>query len=251
MKEIKDMEKLGGDFKNLEPASRLFSIGALYHVCENLDKAKEYYLLSLREKDSYAVKYKLARAYVEGREYDEAKSILKDIIETQPSFIDASVLYGDVLMDTGEHQEASDVYRELLEREEIKDYTKISYLYHNLGLNLYREGKIEESIKCFCKALDSMNRVTDALFPGVVTNLAKTYYKAGMMEKAEEMLRWGIEKDSAIADFHVVLGAIYSAENRLDQAKEALERALEIDPYNTSAQAGLEEIKAKGDGVDL
>lgn len=247
--EIREIEKAAEDFEYVDCAHKLFSIGTLYHADGNVDKAKAWYLKSLEENSDFQLaKYNLAKAYMKGGEYDKARKFLEDIIQMQPDVIETAILYGDVLMDLGEYQKADKVYREVLEREEMNEYSKISYVYHNTGLNLYRMGEIEESITFFSKALDSITNVTAALFSGIVVNLAKTYYKAGRVQKAQETLQWGIKKDSHEAAFYAVLGTIYYAEGNLDCAEEELEKALAIDPRNALALDQREQVsKAKGD----
>lgn len=245
---IRKIEELAEDLVHVDPASTFFSVATLYHASGNLEKAEEFYLKSLKEKENFFLaEYKLARAYIEGRKYDEAKKVLESIMKTQPDFIEASILYGDVLMDLEDYQNAIETYKNLLEREEIKEYARIAYLYHNLGLSLYRNGDMEEAIQFFLKSLDSVNVSTNVLFSGILVNLALTYLKAGMAEKAIEKLKWGIEKDSTDPEFHAVLGGVYLEENNPKYAREYLEKALEIDPYNALALEKLEELETGRD----
>lgn len=241
---IKEIEELAENFEYLDPVYRFFAVGSLYHAANNLDKAEEYYLKSLKEKDDFFLaKYNLAKAYVEGKKYNEAKNTLENITKTQPDSIEAFVFYGDVLMDLEKYEDAIDVYKKLLEREEIRKYSRRAYLYHNLALSLYKNGRIEESIDFFLQSLDSIDRSTNVLFSGILVNLAKTYFKAGMAEKAIEKLKWGIERDSTDPDFYAVLGAIYLEQGKMDCAREYLEKALKIDPYNSFALEKFREIE--------
>jgi tetratricopeptide (TPR) repeat protein len=251
--EIHPIQEAAQDYEKLAPAHKYFSVGLLHHASGNLDEAEEYYLKSLEEQqDFFMSQYNLAETYVEKEEFEKAKEILEEIQKTQPGFIKATIYYGDVLMSLDEYDEAIDVYKSLLESNKITDHSRIAYVYHNLGLTVYKKGEHDESLTYFLKALENINITTNllftnVLFSGIVINLAKTYYKVGMVEKAKTTLQWGIEKDSTNSDFFAVLGTICRAEKELDSAREYLTTSLSLDPFNTLAQSQLKKVEEGDD----
>ena len=147
------------------------------------------------------------------------------------------------------------------------------FSHNNLGQRYMDEGRIEEAIEEFKKALELQPEYTSAL-----NNLGAAYGRLKQYDKAEaalrktlelnpedlyainnlavmntelrrfdEALRWAqraVEVEPQYANGHITLGSILAQTGQFDKAQAAFERALELEPDNDRAARNLERVKA-------
>jgi tetratricopeptide (TPR) repeat protein len=74
--------------------------------------------------------------------------------------------------------------------------------------------------------------------------LAERLFQAKNYEKALENVKTSIEKDPTLAAAHVLLARVLFAQGKREEAKAALQRALELDPKDTQAADDLKALSA-------
>jgi len=93
-----------------------------------------------------------------------------------------------------------------------------------------RQAQLEEYNKHLSELTQEVAQKTTTAQAAVVAS--QTYLKSGDAERAEAAARIATENDPKWRDAYTNLGQVYLAVNKFDQAKEALEGALKIDPLD-------------------
>ncbi len=138
----------------------------------------------------------------------------------------------------------------------------------DLGLALYRRGRVEESTEQFREslrirpgfeaahsnlgvALGDLGRYDEAIAeherardidpsdPDVYNNLGSVYYRLGRRDEAIEQFRRALRLDSEHANACYNLGTALAAGGDWNGAADALRNAIRLDPDNASAHANL------------
>ncbi|MBA4395829.1 MAG: hypothetical protein C0394_00345 [Syntrophus sp. (in: bacteria)] len=97
--------------------------------------------------------------------------------------------------------------------------------YYRLGIIHLGEGKIEQAINNFQKAVQANPEYTEARI-----KLGISLAFAGQLDEAASNLLFILDKRSAFADVHYYLGIIYASKRQIPQAVEHLEKAVMINP---------------------
>jgi tetratricopeptide (TPR) repeat protein len=116
---------------------------------------------------------------------------------------------------------------------------------YNEGLDLARQGNYAEAVEQFQRALERDPRFDEATF-----NLAVTYQKLGLHEKAAAALRELTRRERGEAPYHFALGASLYHLGDFNGAKSAFERALAVDPNYHKALFSLAVVYEKLGEVD-
>jgi arylsulfatase A-like enzyme/Tfp pilus assembly protein PilF len=155
------------------------------------------------------------------------------------------------------------------------------YALRNLGSAYITMGKLDEAEKCFTKALSLEKRDS-----GIYLGLARVYVRQRKFDQAEEALDkaeaidpldaavWGsrgalaanrnqpakaeeyylkaIEMDPGTTgpNAYVQLGQMYMGSMQLDKAREAFEKAIELDNLNPAAHSGMADVLISEDKLD-
>jgi tetratricopeptide (TPR) repeat protein len=141
-------------------------------------------------------------------------------------------------------------------------------VYNNLGITYSDDGRIEEAIESFKKALrinpqyaeayynlgvtymnsdnrkdaiDAFNKTVEIepAYKHAYNNLGGIYRSEGMNDKALNMYHRAIEIDDGYADAHYNMGVIYSEEGYSDKAIAAFKKAIEADPRHADTHNSL------------
>ena len=75
--------------------------------------------------------------------------------------------------------------------------------------------------------------------PYFLDTLGWVYFKLGRLAEAAEAIEWAVAADNAFALLHEHLGDVYEAQGRVDDARDAWSRSLELDPENETVRAKL------------
>jgi stress-induced-phosphoprotein 1 len=110
----------------------------------------------------------------------------------------------------------------------------------NRGNEAFSNKDNEEAIKCFTRAIeiDSKNNV-------FFSNRSAAYAAIGQYDKALEDAQSCVALEPSWAKGYSRLGLALFNLNRLDEAKDAYEKGLGVDPNNASLLEGLEDVKSK------
>ncbi|MFB0519890.1 MAG: tetratricopeptide repeat protein, partial [Desulfatiglandales bacterium] len=155
----------------------------------------------------------------------------------RPSYLPAYMSLGTIYQQMGNIKEAESYYRKALEIR--KDFAPVA---NNLAwLLAERGGNIDEALGLVQMAKEKMPKD-----PSIMDTLGWIYYKKGLYRSAIVELQESHENmpTNPVVLYH--LGMAYLKNNQKEEAKAALEKALEIDKefpgYNEARQA-LKDIR--------
>ena len=132
----------------------------------------------------------------------------------------------------------SEAYLELF-RTEVRERPLDARPHLALGVALASRGETEEAIR----VLEGLRRRAPR-FPGVSRVLAFAQLEAGRCAEAEETFREALARQPLASDLHEGLGRCLKRRGARAEARQSLERAVELDPQRRSARALLAELDA-------
>ncbi len=141
---------------------------------------------------------------------------------------------GLTYMALGDLKKAEEYFREAIELRD--DYSEA---YNNLGLLLSREGRSEDAIKAYEKAVENLLYQTPER---AYNNMGIEYEKLGRLEEAKNAYLRAISLSPQFPAPYYNLGRLYSRQGRLDRAVEYLEKAVSLNPGFVSAYYQLGEV---------
>ena len=167
------------------------------------------------------VYYTLAKKAYNRFDITEAQDFVEKALKLDPQFIPALILYGRILIDTGETAKAEDVINRLIKKE--PENIDVIILAGDLKL---KKGDLEGAVVYYEKA-ESRSEIKDKLFK-VYKNLGISYISKGDTQKAKTYLL----KASSIKDDPTVyksLGDIYFKNGDYKNAEKYYLTAVKID----------------------
>ncbi len=117
--------------------------------------------------------------------------------------------------------------------------------HHNLGLSFAEQGRYEQAIAAYRKALSLPVYPTPEVG---YYNLGRAYAQVNKLREAEEALRTAIQLEPKLAAAHYQLGVVLTSTGRREEAKGAFRRARDLDPASPFGQAAVEALKTLGEG---
>ncbi len=204
-------------------ANLLFAVG-------NMEQGKQALAQSIEKNPAYITPYlTLAGIHNNESEIDKAIDLYKRLIETRPDQPSPHSLLGTLYEKLSKFDLAETHYKTALEinPEFIPAMNNLAYLY-------------AEQNKELNKALDLAQRAREktGAIPAVLDTLGWVYYKKELYPSAVQEFNACIEKEPENPIFHYHLGLAYNKMWKYDQAKAALEKALELQAdFNGSEEA--------------
>ncbi len=184
-------------------------------------KAIEEYKETLKyNPESNVALFNLARAYLESGQTENAEAGLKYLVEREPDHFGALHYLALAYSRRARYQEAAD--SELRALKIRPDYVEG---YNNLGSFYLNLGQPDKAIEAYQKAV-SQN-------PGLVMarlNLALAYIRKGSYDDAILVAREVIQKDPQRGLAYFYLGQALMAKGMKPEAREAFQKARELDP---------------------
>lgn len=144
-----------------------------------------YEALAAEYPDVNEFKPLIARAYYGEGDKEKAIALLREASAADPNNVDVKLLLGNLLMETGHADEARTVMASV-EDAQVDDPTVLL----NIGIGLFNDGKQEEALPWFTKAITAFPDRADAYY-----YRALSYISGGKMDEAKADL----EKFIAIA----------------------------------------------------
>jgi tetratricopeptide (TPR) repeat protein len=201
----------------------LFGLLARVHSVTG-DKAKEEQALrrAVTVDPRFSAGYEmLARMYLQQNRIEEARAEFEGIAQRDPSNIGAKTMVGVLLEQQGKRAEATKAYEAAVQGTENAPVAanNLAYIYAEQGTNLDLALQLATSAK---------QRLPND--PGVDDTIGWVYYKKGLPSLAVKAFEDSVKKrpDNAETLFH--LGLTYAKLGDKAKAREALERALKLDP---------------------
>ena len=171
-----------------------------------------------------------AKVRIINRDTKGAEDLLKQSVASDPSNVESYGLLARIYVSQKRTEEARKQYLELL-RQEPRSVS----VHTMLALLAKADGHLQDAIAWYKKALLIDSR---AALPA--NNLAWIYVSEGIeMEQAQQLAEIARGAQPNQAEFHDTLGWIYYKKGLTAQALETLQRAVQLDPKNASAQYHL------------
>ena len=117
--------------------------------------------------------------------------------------------------------------------------------HHNVGLALAEQGKLDQAIVGYHKALSVPTYTTPEI---AYNNMGNAYFGQSKYREAEEAYRAALQLNNRMPSALYGLGMTLSRQGRSEDAKAVLRSARDLDTSSPFAQAAAEALKALGEG---
>jgi tetratricopeptide (TPR) repeat protein len=148
---------------------------------------------------------------------------------------DTSIALGNAVYNLGRLEEAEAAYRRAIKLDPGQQQAQ-----SNLGVTLARQGKLEEAIAHFLKALESPALANES---STSIALGNAFYSLGRLEEAEAAYRRAIKLDPGQQDAQSNLGVTLARQGKLEEAIYHFRLAIAASPDFAAAHNNL------GDGL--
>jgi len=159
----------------------------------------------------------LFNEYVRENRFDEARKMLDDRIQQNPSNSAAISARGNLSLMQGKTDDAIKDFQKAVQLDPNQDVAA-----NNLAYLLADQGRDLENALKYAQAV----RGRHAEDPNAADTLGWVYYKVGRLLPARDAVQFAVSKQPNNPLFQYHLGAIYKANNQRSEAKTALKKAL-------------------------
>src|SRR5881275_2017684 len=234
-------------------AQALLGKGDLKQGTEILERADKSFA------NNPLIKYKLALAYLQGRNTPQAMNELEQAVKIAPKYVEAIVLLAQLRLQSGDPQSIitplesalqlrpdvtqirtllADAYQAVgrsedaasLIREQLKKTPEDSQSYLVLGVILKRQKKDDESRKAFEKAIELNPQNVVA-----IDQLTDLDLEAKAFSVVHKRANAHLQKEPQSAPAYYIHGRSYVMEKNFAAAETALKKAIELDPNLAAA----------------
>jgi tetratricopeptide (TPR) repeat protein len=223
-KNVKDARDQINQAIILAPENTVYLLGLakVYAVQAEFEKAREQYQSVIDIKpDDLAARSGLGEVYLELENYPEAESQYRAVIEKDPSY--ASGYYG------------------LARAKAIQGYTAEATFFYRRAVSLYPAYREESENDKFLKSI--LNEIVNLNTAADKNNLGNQLLTDGKIEQAIDEFNKAVSLDPSNAKFHANLGRAYKQQGRLADAEAALGNALSNAPEEDQYYFLLGEVK--------
>lgn len=163
----------------------------------------------------------LAQLYIKQRRIDEARTEFEGVVKRDPSDVGARTMVGMLLEAQGKRDDARKSYEATVNGpgNSAVAANNLAFIYAELGTNLDVALQLATSAK---------QRLPND--PSVDDTIGWVYYKKDMPSLAVRPLEDSLRKRPEVAEVHYHLGMTYAKLGDKAKARQALERALKLDP---------------------
>lgn len=202
-------------------------------ILGNTDEAIQRYLEVLqKDNNNAAANYELARLYKREELLDKAILRIEKAVTLDEYNLIYNKLYTSLLEKQGNFKKASDLYANLCDK-----YPNQERLYFEWAHYLSKSGKADQAIKVY-NSLEKRIGVKEM----ISMRKYKLYIKAGKTKKASQEIEKLIEAYPKTVEYTIRLANFYTSTQDLDKAKALYQKALNIDPTNSTANMAMVEF---------
>ena len=195
-------------------------LAQIYEKQGGMRKAIDEYVKAIDcDKKDYDSYYKVAYLLDDLGKKDEAKTMLKNLLEKRPDYINASNLLGDILCQEEDFKEAINVYMAAL-KYNTNDYD----IYFNLGIAYTRLNDFQNAKVCYEKAANINHEQYYAQY-----SLGQISLIYSDIESAEKYFTECIYSENLEPVAYFELSKIYILKGEKDKAITFVNKAIEID----------------------
>jgi len=223
-----------------------FSLALLLEDEGEIDKALFHAKKASQiEKDNLEYRYLVGELLVRNRRYEEALTLLREVVDKMPWYRGAQYNFGQALANLGRQEEAKK-YLDEAERVRAED-AKIEHLQNtirslpndpmahaSLAFALRRAGRYNDAMHAY--------KVAAHLAPNnmeVQNNIANLYLIKGDTTAAINQYQMILRHDPALVDIWVNLGIVYAISKNFAAARHAWQNALQLAPDHPAAKTYL------------
>ncbi len=241
-----------------------YALGSVHSVRNEIPEAIKAFNEVLRiNPRAISAQMRVAKLYLSSGEPKNAVPLLESAIRMQPDNPELHLLVARAMLGLKNHDRAEAELRYLL-----KTYPKSSTVHTLFGVLAADRQDAVGARKSFVRALQLNPRDAEAVgdlvtlevqakrpadarrlveayltdFPddaGVRILAARTYATTGDIAKAEDALRYVLDRDSSNVDAYTMLGQLYIRAGRLDEARAEYEKVLARNPNSIPANTFL------------
>lgn len=223
--------------------NRLFterwSRGAELEAQGNLAAALGEYLSALSlDRDSLAVRLKVARLYAKMHRYEQASAAYREVLRAHtavPGLAQELASLGISLNQAGQYRLAEQVFKSALDLDPNLVDARFQW-----GVAAGQLGKYEDAIAAFMKVLDARPASNEAR-----TNLAVAYLRAGRWLEAQAQCEKALNLNPKDAVAHNCLASAYTEARRYEDAADEFRKALALEPKFVEAYNGMGLLEAR------
>ena len=264
--EARDFDKATTHFEQavtLNPAFEpaYVALGSVYEAKQDRDKAIDIYRRYLQgvNPKNREIRHHLIRLQVSAKQYDQALRELQELLEEDPSHLDAQLRMGLVYGEQKNYPKAIQQLTQILTvrpselkvrdylgylYEETKDYPNAIAAYrHNLTLEpSYFEGHLHLGVllyrtKQYSEAIQHLREASrlNPKQPEAHIVLGLSHFQVEEYEPSLQAFLEGIRHNPDNADLHFNAGTAYDKLNRFDDVVKSMETTLALDPHHADA----------------
>ncbi len=165
---------------------------------------------------------------------------LRQAAEVEPQNALYRNAVGAVLLNVGRFPDAQVEFQKAVELDPT-----YADAYHNLGSAYAEQGKWEEAITAYKKALAQTIYSTPET---TYNNLGYAYWALDRRTEAEEAFRAALQLEPKLVPSHFWLGVLLQKEGRKEEARQHFQAARDLEPASLLGKRAAEVLKAIGDG---
>lgn len=208
-------------------ASAHNNLGILHFEAGEFKEAVASYQKAVAANPRFAEAYNnLANASRFAGDHAKALGHYHKALQLRENYPEAYNNLGTLLRDQGKYAEAEHAYRKAMGQN-----SKYMDAYNNLANLLYMTNKDTDALRVLADAL----RIQEN-HPVTLTITARVQLRRGNHQAAEQAARRAMAANPANADAMVALGQVFHETDRFDQAVEILSKALETAPNSPEAR---------------
>ena len=232
------LDPLPLEFMRYRP--QVLMLGGMSHFgLGQLEKAKPYLEMLLRQDPNSPVAKLLARIYLADKSLDKAATVLDRYLRAHPNDADATLLLASTQMAQGRYARSAELMQQALKKTDDASMRSL------LGMSLVGVGKFESGA--------AQLEATLAKDPGQVSagvTLAGLYLASGQTAKAVKVADALAKRQPKNPGLVNLLGSARAAAGDAAGARQAFEGALELDPGFVDAHINLARLDIDLKAID-
>ena len=211
--------------------------GEVYLAANQTSKALEQFLKALEiYPDDPSLHYDLALAYDMKGSIDKTEYHLKEAIKLRPDYSDAYNYLGFVYFGEGKVNEAIKCYQKALDNEL---YLNAQDAHMNLGVAYL---SLKDYYKAVLQLEEAIRLVPD--FAAAYNNLGKAYEGLGQYYKARFNYEKAVEFNPQYADAYLNLGKLLYRSGERKKAMESFDKVIKLEPGSDRAREALRYLRS-------
>ena len=156
-------------------------------------------------------------------DYSLAEMYAQKLVEAEPEYLSARVLYGNILLRQERYEEALEQFLEISRKDGANPE-----VHNNLGV-LYRKlGRMDEALGAVRRAMDLDPENADIAY-----NLGNLHKQLGNLDEAEKYYSDALRLEPGLVQGYINLGTVHERRGEYGKALDVYKKGLDYDPNNS------------------